>query len=136
MVLENGMESQPQNFDWVTARAECSVNVVFRMICLGIESDVVKRNALIGTGSPFFTKYEGDDLVVFRKVQRSPFLVFRQTENGIEVLDGHSKAVRLSSSITLCDDGQCRLMVGGAEREFWQFRRRALEGLFFSTPRC
>jgi hypothetical protein len=125
------MESQPQNFDWVTARAECSINVVFRTICLGIESDVATRNASIGTGTPFVTKYEGDDLVVFRNVQRSPFLVFRQTENGIEALDGHTKAVRLAAFITLCDDGQCRLMVGGAERVFWQFRRRALEELFF-----
>ena len=125
------MASLPSNFDWVKARAECSVNVVFKSICVGIENDVAARNALPGVGSPFVAKYEGDELIVFKNIQRSPFFTFRQTENGIEVINGHTKAVRLSASLTLNDDGECRLKIGDKECEFWQFRRRALEELFF-----
>jgi hypothetical protein len=33
---------------------------------------------------------------------------------------------------TVCNDGECRLKVDGQERELWQVRKQALEGLFFS----
>ena len=121
------------NFDWVTARAECSLNVVFRSICLEIESDIAKRNALPGAGSPFVAKYDGDDLIVFKNIQRAPYFTFRQTEKSIEVVNGHTKVVRLSACLTLSDDGQCRLKIDDKECEFWQFRRRALEELFFGS---
>jgi hypothetical protein len=35
------------------------------------------------------------------------------------------------ATLTLNDMGECRLKINGQEREFWQFRRTALEDLFF-----
>jgi hypothetical protein len=39
--------------------------------------------------------------------------------------------VLFRASITLTNGGQCKLRVGEEELEQWQFRRMALEKLFF-----
>jgi hypothetical protein len=31
-------------------------------------------------------------------------------------------------------DGQCRMLIAGSEYELWQFRKMALESLFFDMP--
>jgi hypothetical protein len=49
--------------------------------------------------------------------------------NGI-VVKADDKVV-LEGHAVLSDDGACRLRVNGEDLEFWQFRKRALEALFF-----
>lgn len=44
------------------------------------------------------------------------------------------KDVSIAAGLTLNDSGECRLKVGSDERESWQFRRAALEDLFFGQP--
>lgn len=63
-----------------------------------------------------------------RNTSRS--LTFRTTDRGIQVIDENDKPV-LEGTLTLGDDGQCRLKTSGRDLEFWQFRRAALEDLFF-----
>jgi hypothetical protein len=44
---------------------------------------------------------------------------------------GTNPPVDLSARVTLGDSGKCRLRVKEQTLRFWQFRRRALEDLFF-----
>jgi hypothetical protein len=53
-----------------------------------------------------------------------------------DIQDKHIVALRddkvfLRGKVTLCDDGKCRIKADGQELELWQFRKRALEALFF-----
>ena len=56
---------------------------------------------------------------------------FDRTEKGISVSDGSKRL--FEATLTLDDTGECRLKVNGQEREFWQFRKMALEALFFDA---
>jgi hypothetical protein len=55
---------------------------------------------------------------------------FKLNPPKIEVLDANDARL-FDATVTLSDDGECRFMVDGAEREFWQLRKRALEDLFY-----
>jgi len=48
----------------------------------------------------------------------------------IRVIDGRGHLF-LEATIGLNDSGRCLLRVGGTEIETWQFRKKALEELFF-----
>ena len=37
----------------------------------------------------------------------------------------------LMATLTLSNDGECRVMIGSREYDLWQFRKMALEHLFF-----
>ena len=126
-----------QDYDWVNARGECSPFIVFTTLRGQAESDVEKRNALREkrqetnlvalniTPSP-------DRFIVHREqVGRAASLQFSWTKTGIEVRDDDGKVI-LEGILTLNDDAECRLRVGKDELTFWQFRRRALEALFFN----
>ncbi len=122
----------PESFDWVKARAECSLDRIFQLVCLGLETDVKRRNEQLSPNlTPFSSAYEDRDFAVFRRTQTTHKLHrFSRTENGIKVTDTAGKPI-LQATLTLCDDGLCRLKIGDVECEFWQFRRRALESLLF-----
>jgi hypothetical protein len=123
------------DFDWVTERSNCSTQKVFRSLELGVKADVDKRNAFRKNGEPKWDTTSATER----------FSVFR--EGG----DGWSKQVVLFSiegdridvsrdgvhlfgaRLTINNKGQCKLKVQGQEQELeeWQFRRKALEDLFF-----
>jgi hypothetical protein len=46
-------------------------------------------------------------------------------------LDDTRKTI-LEGTLSLSDETECRLKVGDKELTFWQFRKRALENLFFN----
>jgi hypothetical protein len=52
------------------------------------------------------------------------------TRDEIQVSDDKDQLL-YSASLTLNDEGKCRLRVGDKELTQWQFRRMALEKLFF-----
>ena len=57
-------------------------------------------------------------------------LTFRKTDSGVKVTAEDDKVLH-AATLTLGEDGECRLKLNREELEFWQFRRRALEDLFF-----
>lgn len=125
-------------FDWVTARAECSLVVTFEKLKLQLRDDVDKREAILRAGPE--ANY-GFKLVLDRKGaavvmegnQIHDSVLFRLTDKAIEVVDNAGKT-RFAATPTLDDEGQCKLSVNGQELELWQFRKKALEALFFNDP--
>jgi hypothetical protein len=59
---------------------------------------------------------------------RSVTFAFRRTR--IVVLDSDDKEF-MSATVTLADDRQCKIVVGQEVLEEWQFRKKALESIFF-----
>lgn len=119
------------DFDWVTARHACSLTAIFELLKTAAEQDVARRLALrdapplaFRAQDRVFIVYTGDD--EDRRVVK-----FRLTARAIAV--SANDAPLFEGAPTLSDDGHCRLKVGEAELELWQFRKRALEGLLFPT---
>jgi hypothetical protein len=134
------MSQEDHDFNWVEARSRCSAAKVFHEIRLGIDGDVKTRNA--ERPNPpryvFDTAIKDNTVVVMvtgigdmaEALQFPQSVTLRLTEAGISVYDKNNKHL-WDATLTLNDDGECRLKVNGQELEFWQFRRRALEDLFF-----
>jgi hypothetical protein len=99
----------------------------------GAERNVRMRNALadgivkfIGTGSGEFSVAR-----VMTNDQVVAVVRFRREGSRI-VAEGDKVDVRFEGTLTLNDDGDCRLLVNGQELDEWQVLRRALEQLFFT----
>lgn len=131
-------------FDWVNARARCSLTQVFEQLRLDIERDVAKRQDLrskddflggyshgfeiAGTPDKFSVSLRGRHFE-----PRS--VIFALEEDAISIEDA-DKNTAFRMTVTLNDEGRCVAKVGGQEMEFWQVRAKALEALFFEmrTP--
>jgi hypothetical protein len=139
------MNIVPEKLNWVEVRANCTIAKVFNQICDGIRDDVAAINsALDFRDDDQFTAEmhsSGTTIIVGQpnKVPRARVYV-GIVEQRILVRrewDGNEWSV----SIGLNDQGRCilRIKVGLKERtegleqelEQWQFRKKALEGLFF-----
>jgi hypothetical protein len=92
---------------------------------------VLERRAVYG----FITTAHGNrfSVVLQSTGLESRSVVFEQTEVGVVVKDGDDNEV-LEATLTLNNQGECRLKVGKEELEFWQFRRLVLEDFFFNPP--
>lgn len=128
----------PQKLDWVTERANCTAAKVFNELCEAIEIDVLAINTVRGLSA---------DNVFLANMSRSGFsIIVGQSQSvprkvaviGIEgdritIEQQWNGGEKWSATVGLNDEGRCtlRLEDGGTELEQWQFRKRALEGLFF-----
>jgi hypothetical protein len=127
------VEKDTSKFDWVTERSLCALPKVFKALRLQVEEDVKTRNALRPNNSPyeFSVAENGDDFTVLLKakdVHRA--VVFTLAEHAILVREDKGDPM-FDVTATFGDEGECRLEVNGEERDLWQVRRMALEGLFF-----
>jgi hypothetical protein len=130
-------KSVPANFDWVNARAKCSLQEVFKELEQGVRVDVEAANGLVSAGDALrfsvtksfpkhFTVNRIDDPI--RSKGRA--IDFIWSDSTIEVRNQNNEAL-FTASLTLNNEGRCKLKVGDQELEAWQFRRMALERLFF-----
>ena len=123
------------DFDWVTERANCSVEKVFRSLELGAKSDVDRRNASRKEGETikWNTASSGNRFSVFRDGGdwKPKSIEFIRDAEGVLVEEDGVQA--FYASLTINDNGHCRLRVEKRELEEWQVRRRALEDLFFQS---
>src|ERR1017187_7116640 len=127
------MTPTAENFDWVTARSECSLTKVFGRLSLGIQSDVEIRKELPSDDWKFD----------FFPQQPRAFMVTRQNSRGdhrqVDFLIKDGTIAILGTGVSfaarpgLNTSGRCTLMVNGQELELWQVRRMALDGLFFDA---
>jgi hypothetical protein len=131
----NQNKSLPADFRWVEARSKCSIAVVFAEIRLGAIGDCEQAQAeLSKNGWPGFetTEMRSNRFAVIRShnpaFNRS--VEFVCNGSAIEVNDGNGK-ILMTATLTLTDEGECKLKVGDRELDQWQFRRAALEELFF-----
>jgi len=134
----------PSNLDWVTARAECSVVHVFKEIEQGVIADVEKAQSFVLPTEPIkfsiakgasnrFTVVRVDDPI--SAISHSVYFVCKRGEIQVYEDAANGEELRMKATLTLTDDGHCKLKVGDEELYQWQFRRRALENLFFGIPR-
>jgi hypothetical protein len=133
-VGDTGERDAPK-FDWVTARSRCSLPNIFRELRLQIEEDVKTRNALRPNNSPyeFSVKENGDDFAVLLEAEELHLsVVFSLGEHAISVRDHHGKEM-FDVTLAFSDEGECRLSVNEKDRDLWQVRRMALEGLLFRS---
>lgn len=130
------MTSVPQELDWVSKRAACNAGRVFDELCIGIRKDVEAINQARGLKEPahFAANLLSDNsTIVIGQPNRTPRVVVTIgiVGDSIGVRDA-SQGIEWSATITLNDEGRCVLKLeDGAFMEQWQFRKRALDHLFF-----
>jgi len=133
--VEEKAPKETQGFDWVTARSQCSLPKVFYTLRSQMEEDVKKRNSLRPGNSPYEFKIT-EDIDNFRVLLSSETVsdsvTFLLGEHSILIRDGKQDQI-FELTVTFGDDGKCKLYVDAEEREFWQIRRMALEGLMFRS---
>lgn len=132
------MEETPKELDWVAARKACTLGQVMHALANGVEQDIQARREVL-------TEYQKRERMIGFKleahsvesftVHRSgagimSLIQFKVDEGLIKVLD-EKREVFLQASIGVNDYGRCMLVVDKKEVEHWQFRKRALEELFF-----
>ena len=116
-------------FDWVTERAACTVNSVFESLYAEIKRDVELINE---RRKQQFGANRNDGLVTVFQENSSPPRAVVFGISGVVIFAEDSRShKRTEASLTLNDQGKCRLKVGNLERERWQFRKDTLEDLFF-----
>ncbi len=126
------------DFDWVTARAGCSLKQVFDNLRLGVQADVETRQKLRehheGFGYlqsfSFASKASRFSASVDYQASRGS-VIFVLLADRIAVLDENNEEL-FNATVTLNNEKQCMLVVEKEEMEEWQFRKKALEVLFFS----
>jgi hypothetical protein len=120
-----------QDFDWVTARHSCSPFGIFKILREQVESDIAIRTAQ-EQKVRFRVDSSPDRFLVIRESNncKPASVEFRWTQSGIAVRNDEGRIV-LEGTLTVNDAAECRLKVQEQELTFWQFRRRALEDLFF-----
>jgi hypothetical protein len=128
------MKELPPDFDWVTARRDCSAAKVFELLSLQTIANVESMK----------THTEGRVIQVFEYARiDGSFSVVNRAGKGVRFdlvgqeihVETSSGDVQLSATLTLNDKGECRLLVGSEPLDRWQFLRRALEPLFFPVGR-
>ena len=120
-------------FNWVVERTKCSAQQVFKELELGVKEDADTMNSQRPPHAHYkFTvcQLAGGRFSVIREEPRGiPSVEFVLEGNQIRV--SINDVVKFTATLTLNNEGQCRLKVKDAELEQWQFRRMALEDLFF-----
>ena len=123
------------NFDWVRERINCSPGGVFEQLALDVRTDVDTMNSQRKpndqTKIEFVRNHNRFSVALLPSNAAFPPINFSIAGEVIRVENGSS--IDLTATLTLSDAGECRLRVHGAEKEQWQFRRMALEELFFNS---
>jgi len=131
---QDAQQKSRNKFDWVTERSSCSLPKVFHTLLLQVEEDVKTRNKLRPPNSPYEFSMEenGSDFkVVLAAGDVRDSVTFVLAEQAILVRNGEGNPICELTS-TLTSEGECHLVVNHQPLDFWQVRRMALEGLFFS----
>ena len=128
-------------FDWVSAQANCNVRAMFERLRTRVRDDVQKRNGLLGRPDGWRFEFDNDDdaFEVARVVGTGPnpnvtgIVTFERAGRRI-LIHSEDVDVDLTVVVSLDVNGVCRLVVGEAMYSDWEIRRMALEQLFFEEP--
>jgi hypothetical protein len=130
----------PPDFEWVRARAACSPVKVFEQLRLQITHDLELRNKMCeGQGYKFAMHVESTVFSVFLDSifhRDNPFRMVRFYLDGERIIARHANETDIfTATLTLNEDGECRLKIKDSNYELWQARHMALETLFFAILR-
>jgi hypothetical protein len=124
------------NFDWVTARSECSLEGVFEKLRMQVKEDVDIRNGLRGD-PPHYYKFEFSShgsmftaSVVGNKIHGS--VRFSYNVSRLIFVHDDKDNELLRAFVTLSNKRECVVRIKEEECELWQMRKMALEKLFFT----
>lgn len=126
----------PKELDWVKERAECSLLGIFQSLQAGVEADVREMKELFKAraGLRFeFHAHNNHQFSVTRMddpnlpIGESVSFVMGAHDITVHSRDHAGSKKLFSATVTLDDDGNCKLLIDGASLEQWQVRRRALE---------
>ena len=128
------MEERIEELDWVTQRSECSLSVIFEKLKTQIQADVKTRNSMRPELAPYIfnISVKGDTIIVTADSNRPYMAVQFELSGKSIVVKNKRDEVMAEATLTLNDRGECKLKVASQEQELWQFRRKALEDLFFN----
>lgn len=130
------MAEPAEGFNWVKARHECSAARMFTRLALRAAANVKDRNDLQDQkprgGIKFEFESNGARFAVFQDCHNRPSVTFI-LDGGRICVEGDNPPVCFAGTVTLNNEGQCRLKVGQEELEEWQVLKRALEGFFFGV---
>jgi hypothetical protein len=130
---------KPSDFDWVTARHKCSAAVFFESLLQLAKANVDTVNAAkeksSGRSDAYLQATVPGVFAVARGVPGAgpPKVVrFRLERDDAIAVEPHGVPMEgFQGTLTLNNEGECRLKVGAEELDLWQVLRRALEPLFF-----
>lgn len=120
------------DFEWVKARAACSVEHMFTQLRLEIEQDVKTRNELRPENPYYGFKIAStkDSFAVLRMGNHiSSNTAFFCRSDRIEVK--RDEQPLFTAKVRLNDDGECVFDIDGEEKHSWHLRNMALSSLFF-----
>ncbi|HET6841026.1 MAG TPA: hypothetical protein VFK06_04970 [Candidatus Angelobacter sp.] len=134
------MNDASLDFDWVSSRNECSISKMFERLRFDIKTDVEKRQQLrerhpqLGFLNDFSFISKSNKLSVLAQTdgQDRRSIVFSLRGEYIFVLDENDTEL-FRATVTLNNQKQCVLMVDKEELEEWQFRKKALDAIFFAN---
>ena len=120
------------DFNWVKARAACSLEVLFRQLQVAVERDVDIANALnVGSGAKFAVSIHGDRFVVTRQQEDEGVSAVKVVLGKTRLVVTTDAGIKFEATPVLNVEGACKLVVNDSELDLWQVCRRALEDLFF-----
>ncbi len=123
-------------FNWVKIRAECTLSLVFKQLRDEIIKDITIRTQCLKdseTGKIGFELKDADaeTFIVYRNYgELATGVSFGIIGTELIVIDGKG-AEMLRATVGLNNNGRCMLRVNKTDLETWQFRKSALENLFF-----
>ena len=130
-------ESAKDGFDWVTAQAACTTEVMFERLQDGARTDVDRRNAAAeGRSDKWRFELNVDDDLNFEVARiadsstTSAFVTFQREGSRINVT-GDGVDVQFTAITGINAAGECRYFVGEHEYLGWEVRKLALDLLFF-----
>jgi hypothetical protein len=133
--MNDSVEKDLPEFDWVTGRALCSLPNVFRQLRRSVKEDVMTRNALRPDHATYeFSIVEAANsftvILVGNGVRKS--IAFSLAEHAIVVKDDRDYQM-FDVAVNFNERGECKLVANEVAREMWEIRRMALEELLFRT---
>ena len=131
-------DQAPDDFDWVSAQAQCTAVTTFERLRMQVREDVQRRNGLLGRTDGWRFEFETED-DAFDVARVSGSLVDSKTsavvtfERAGRHIHIHSEDIDIDITAIVALDvgGACRFIVGEAIYSDWEIRRMALELLFF-----
>lgn len=123
----------PGDFEWINARAACSPVKVLEQLRLQVSHDLELRNKMC-EGYKFAMHGEGAAFSVFLDSifhRQVPYRTVRFRLDGGKIIAEYPETEIFTATLTLNEDGECRLRIKDKNYELWQVRHMALEKLFF-----
>ena len=128
------MTAQGKDFDWVTARNDCTARSAFSELRDAVISDIKARIGQVPEldrqlefhdkdTDTFSVAKPGSHMIVFARVGETIAVSRRPISGATEDL--------ATVAVGMNDEGECTLKQGDAELTSWQFRRIALEETLF-----